>query len=66
MSKLLGKARDIVNVTLHSNPLLRPDENPKMVVKVLKQHFSELTYSLMPLADFYNTMLVTGESAMEY
>lgn len=35
-SKLLGKARDIVKVTLRSNPLLRPGENPKVIVDVLK------------------------------
>ena len=44
MSRLMGKARDIVKVTLHSMPSLRPAENFKLVFDILKQHFSELIY----------------------
>lgn len=36
-----------------------------MIIDILKQHFSELTYSSMPLADLYNTLPVLGEIAME-
>lgn len=36
-----------------------------MVFDILKQLFSEMTYSSMPLADFYNTLLLPGEDAME-
>ena len=66
MSRLMGKARDIVKVTLRSIPSLKPAENPKLVFDVLKQHFSEVTYSSMPLADFYNTLPLNGESPMDY
>ncbi|KAK0130952.1 hypothetical protein N1851_034367 [Merluccius polli] len=66
MSRLMGKARDIVKVTLRSMPSLRPAENTKLVFDILKQHFSEVTYSSMPLADFYNTLPLTGESPMDY
>ncbi|KAL2087302.1 hypothetical protein ACEWY4_018361 [Coilia grayii] len=66
MSRLMGKARDIVKVTLRSIPSLRPTENPKLVFDILKQHFSEVTYSSMPLADFYNTLPLNGESPMDY
>lgn len=66
MSRLMGKARDIVKVTLRSIPSLKPAENPKLVFDILKQHFSEVTYSSMPLADFYNTLPLHGESPMDY
>lgn len=66
MSRLMGKARDIVRVTLRSTPSLKPAENPKLVIDILKLHFSELTYSSMPLADFYNTFPLPGESSMDY
>ncbi|KAK0150690.1 hypothetical protein N1851_008202 [Merluccius polli] len=57
---------DIVKVTLRSMPSLRPAENFKLVFDILKQHFSEVTYSSMPLADFYNTLPLAGESPMDY
>lgn len=66
MSRLMGKARDIVKVTLRSIPSLRPAENSKLVFDILKQHFSEVTYSSMPLADFYNTLPLAEESPMDY
>lgn len=65
-SKLMGNARDIVKITLRNNPSLKPDENPKAIIGILKQHFSEVTYSSMPLADFYGTVPVAGENVVEY
>lgn len=47
-------------------PLLKPAEDPKLVFDILKQHFSEVTYSSMPLADFYNTLPLAGEGPMDY
>lgn len=66
MSRLMGKARDVVRVTSRSIPSLRPVENPKLVFDILKQHFSEVTYCSMPLAEFYNTLPLIGESPMDY
>lgn len=66
ISRLGGRARDVIKVTLRSNSSLKPDEDPKVVIDILKQHFSELTYSAMPLADFYNTLPAVGENAMDY
>lgn len=66
MSRLMGKARDIVKVILCSMPSLQPAENTKLVFDILKQHFSEVTYSSMPLADFYNILPLAGESPMDY
>ena len=66
LSRLSGKARDVIKIILRSNSFLKPSENPNVIIDILKQHFSELTYSSMPLADFYNTLPVVGECAMDY
>lgn len=66
MSNLMGRAKDVIKIALRSNPSLKPKTNPRIVIDILKQHFSELTYSSMPLADFYGTLPVAGENAMEY
>lgn len=66
LSRLMGKAKDIVKITLRSNPLLRPHENPKVVTDILKQHFSGVSCSSMPLADFYSTVPMAGENPVEY
>lgn len=64
--KLTGKARDIVKVTLRSNPALKAQDNPKVIIDILKQHFGETTSSSMPLADFYGTVPQIGENPVEY
>lgn len=66
MSKLMGKAKDIVRITLRSSPSLRPQENPNVIFDILKQHFSDMTFSCMPMADFYSTLPVSGETPVEY
>lgn len=66
MSKLMGKAKDVVRITLRSNPSLKPLENPNIVYDILRQHFSDVTYSCMPLADFYSTVPLPGEAPVEY
>lgn len=66
VSRLMGRARDIVKVSLRSNPGLRPDQNTMAVFDILKQNFSDLTYSSMPMADFYNTLPRAGEGVMDY
>lgn len=66
LSRLMGKAKDIVRITLRSNPSLKPHENPKVVTDILKQHLSRVSCSNMPLADFYSTVHVAGENPVEY
>ncbi|KAI9999524.1 hypothetical protein NQD34_018446 [Periophthalmus magnuspinnatus] len=66
MSKLMGKAKDVVKITLRSSPSLKPQENPNVIFDILRQHFSDVTYSCMPLADFYSTVPVLGETPVEY
>lgn len=66
MSRLLGKARDVVRVSLRCSPETPSGSMLSAVFDILKRHFSELTYSNMPMRDFYNTLPHHGESAMEY
>ncbi|XP_066497033.1 uncharacterized protein [Hoplias malabaricus] len=65
ISRLTGKAKDMVKVSLRSNTLLN-SSSPTSIFDILKRHFSELTYSNMPMRDFYNTIPMAGESVMEY
>lgn len=41
MSKLMGKAKDIVRITLRNNPSKKPQENPKIIYDILRQHFEK-------------------------
>lgn len=66
MSRLLGKARDVVRVSLRCSSGLASGGTLSVVFDILKRNFSELTYSNMPMRDFYNTVPHHGESAMEY
>lgn len=66
LAKLMGKAGDVVKIKLRNNTFINHAANPHVIFDILKQHFSELTYSSMPLADFYNTLPMPGEDAMEY
>ncbi len=62
----MGKAKDVVKVTLHHNLSLNHIQTPDLIFDILKQHFGELTYSSMPMADFYNTKSLQNEGVMEY
>lgn len=66
LSKLMGKAKDVVRVTLRNNLSLDHIQTPGLIFDILKQHYSELTYSSMPMADFYNTRPQQHEGVMEY
>ncbi|XP_013867258.1 uncharacterized protein LOC106519938 [Austrofundulus limnaeus] len=66
LAKLMGKAGDVVRIKLRNDSSLDHDAKPSVIFDILKQHFSDLIYSSMPLADFYNTLPTPGEDAMEY
>lgn len=59
LSRLAGRARDVVKVSLRSRPELSASELPSAVFDIcltvfdmcLKHNFSELAYSNMPIAD---------------
>lgn len=65
-SHLMGRAKDIVKVALRSNPALDCTNHPEVIYSILKQHFSEASYSSMPLADFYSTLPKHGENPVDY
>ncbi|KAJ0015336.1 hypothetical protein NQD34_008956 [Periophthalmus magnuspinnatus] len=66
MSRLAGKARDVVKVSLRCRPDLGGSDLISAVFDILKRHFSELTCSNMPMRDFYSTVPRPGEDAMDY
>lgn len=66
MSRLTGKARDVVKVSLRSRPELSTTDLPTAVFDILKGNFSELSYSNLPMKDFYSTIPHADESAMDY
>lgn len=66
LSRLAGKARDVVKVSLRSRPELSASDLPSAVFDILKHNFSELAYSNMPMADFYNTVPKANETPMDY
>lgn len=66
MSRLTGKARDVVKVSLRCRLGLSGDELITTVFDILRRNFSELTYSSLPMKDFYSTVPRAGEDAMDY
>ena len=66
LSKLMGRARDVVRVGLRSNPKVDLNQGPSPIFDILKQHFSDTVYSDMPLADFYATLPLNGENPFDY
>lgn len=62
MSRLLGRDKDGVRITLTSSPPMTPQENPKIIYDILRKHFCEVTFSCMAMANFYSAVSVVGES----
>ncbi|XP_057199298.1 uncharacterized protein LOC130559933 [Triplophysa rosa] len=66
MSRLMGRAREVVRVGLRSNPSIDLCKGPRPIFDLLKQHFSDTAYSNMPLADFYGTLPHASEDCFDY
>lgn len=66
MSRLRGRARDVVKIALRSDPTLDVARQPDVIYGILKQNFSMLSYSSMPLADFYSTLPKHNECPIDY
>lgn len=66
MSRLMGRAKDVVRIGLRSDPSLDVVQHPDTIYTILKQHFGDLSYSCMPLADFYNTLPKSHENPVDY
>lgn len=62
----MGKAKDIVRVTLHNNLSLDHIQTADLLFDIVRQQIGELTYSSMPMADFYNTKPLQHGGVMEY
>lgn len=66
ISRLMGRAREVVRVGLRSNPSIDLCKGPSPVFDLLKQHFSDTAFSSMPLVDFYGTLPRPGEDPFDY
>ncbi|KAL3969329.1 microtubule-associated protein, RP/EB family [Sarotherodon galilaeus] len=65
ISRLMGKARDVVRVALRSDPGLDVKQKPDLVFGVLRHYFNDSSLCL-PLADFYATLPTRGENPVDY
>lgn len=63
MSHLMGKARDVVKISLRSDLAL--DVEPERIYNVLLHYFS-VAPSCLPLADFYATLPKHRENPVDY
>lgn len=66
LSRLNGKTRDVVKVSLRSRQDLAGDELLDAVFDILKCNIGELPCSNLPMRDFYNTVPRAGEIAMDF
>ncbi|XP_050992610.1 uncharacterized protein LOC127181753 [Labeo rohita] len=65
MSRLAGKAKDVVKVSLRSDAMLNVRQNPEFIYGILMQYFSEAP-SCLPRADFYATLPRAKENPVDY
>lgn len=65
MSRLMGKARDIVKIGLRSDTSLDAVRNPDIIYSILQRYFSDAA-SCLPLADFYSTYPEPRENPVDY
>ncbi|XP_016521601.1 uncharacterized protein LOC107834556 [Poecilia formosa] len=66
MSKLMGRAHEVVRVGIRSKPVLNLTAGPEPIFEILKQHFSDTRSSSLPLADFYATVPHPDEHPFDY
>lgn len=66
LSRLMGRARDVVKIALRNYEKTYLSNGSGPIFDILKQHFGDAVYSAMPLADFYGTLPLKGESPFDY
>ncbi|XP_026114797.1 uncharacterized protein LOC113093154 [Carassius auratus] len=66
LGRLMGRARDVVKIALRNYAKTDLTNGPGPIFDILKQHFGETVHSAMPLADFYATLPLKGESPFDY
>lgn len=62
LSKLLGKASDVVKVRLRNELSIKHVQTPSLIFDFLKQQFRETSCLTMPLVDFYDMCAAPGET----
>ncbi|XP_061887949.1 uncharacterized protein LOC133638923 isoform X2 [Entelurus aequoreus] len=65
LNHLMGKARDVVQIALRSDPGLNVRQRPELIYNILLQYFSDAP-SCLPLADFYATLPKHRENPVDY
>lgn len=65
LSRLMGKAKDVVKIGLRSDQTLDITRDPNVIYHMLIRYFS-VTSSCLPLADFYATLPRPGENSVDY
>lgn len=65
LSRLRGKARDVVRIGLRSDPSLDANRDPGLIYNILLQYFSDAS-SCLPLSDFYATLPKLRENPVDY
>lgn len=66
LSRLMGRARDVVRIWLRNNVQVSVSGNVDAVFRILRQHFDSVVHSGMPLADFYATTPYVNEQSLDY
>lgn len=65
LSKLRGKAQDVVKIGLCSQPSLDLGSGPQPLFHILIQHFGDSVTSFKPLANLYDTQPFPTETAVD-
>lgn len=65
LSRLRGKARDVVRIGLRSDPAQDVKQNPELIYNIILHYFSDAS-SCLPLADFYATLPKLKENPVDY
>lgn len=65
LSRLRGKARDVVRIGLRSDPTLDSRQDPGLIYNILLHYFSDAS-SCLPLSDFYATLPRLRENPVDY
>lgn len=66
INKLMGRARDVIQIWLRNSASVSRTVEVDMVFRILKQHFSGVISTGLPLADFYATKPFHNEGPYDY
>lgn len=66
INKLMGRARDVIQIWLRNSASVSRTGDVDMVFRVLKQHFGGVISTGLPMADFYATKPYHNEGPFDY